>query len=699
MKKNLQRNYLAIAIGASCVMAAIATEDSADRDCYSIGPDVVSRFWDSLSYGSVGDVAAFSFGTDACNIGNEVLDWVGDTADHPVISSAIYRLKNGRFEQVGVSWLKHGFAAAQSPNRCDCECDPPNDNQHLGIGCADAYSAVTNGQQGYQGPRSEVDAFLGLFPFPPSGWGEGGNEIFKRLQVHHSDLEPSSPTGVQYFGEIQYVSAHDSLYGNQFNNSTWQPITISGSGSNWHVSISGDDHVGEPVLHAWSESNPSVRLTENRPLGDGAILTAVLVSPVSDGWYRYEYAVQNVNAHRGVREVEIAIPLGGIVLEMGFHDIEYHSGAGIDSIDWTMSNEMDRIRWTTNSHEENAVGNAIRWGTTYNFWFVSNIPPSDGVITLQPFRNGYIKNEFVSTRAPNLNVDPCALAESPCPTDLTSNGFVDIADLLLLFDWWGDCGDGTYRPPADATGDCCVNIKDLLAVISDWGLNCGYGGSCCLVDGTCIMTNTQSDCDLADGVWNGSFTSCADVSCSDTGACCLADGQCQSSTTSTECTILGGTWHGTDSICLDVSCGVGADYCEDAPLISDGLHFVDTTNATTDGPNHLECKTSDNGVTGNDRWLQYVAATSGLLTVSTCEQAGGSADYDTDLVVYDGVDCGNLILLGCSDDTPEYECGSEAGGWHSHVVVPVTQGSGYLIRIGGWTEGSVGTAELLIDLK
>ena len=144
---------------------------------------------------------------------------------------------------------------------------------------------------------------------------------------------------------------------------------------------------------------------------------------------------------------------------------------------------------------------------------------------------------------------------------------------------------------------------------------------------------------------------------------------------------------------------MGADFCEAAPLILDGIHSVDTTNATTDGPNHLECKTSDNGVTGNDRWLQYVAATSGLLTVSTCEQVGGSADYDTDLVVYDGTDCGNLILLGCNDDTAEYECGSEVGGYHSHVVVPVTQGSGYLIRVGGWTEGSVGTAELLIDLK
>ena len=675
-------------------------ENPEDRDCYSIGPDVVSRFWDSHNYGSVGDIAAFSFGTDACNVGDEVLDWVGDTADHPVIATAIYRLKNGRFEQVGVSWLKHGFAAAQSPNRCDCECDPPNDNQHLGIGCADAYNAVTNGIQEYQGPRSEVDAFLGTFPFPPTGWGEGGDAIFKRLQVHHSDLEPSSPSGAQYFGEIQYVSAHDSLFGNQFNNSTWQPITISGSDGNWSVAISGDDHVGEPVLQAWSESNPSVRLTENRPPEDGAILVAVLVTPVSDGWYRYEYAIQNVNAHRGVREVEIEIPLGGKVLDMGFHDIEYHSGAGIDSTDWVMSSEMDSIRWSTGSYQENPTGNALRWGTTYNLWFVSNIPPSDGVITLQPFRNGFVKNESVSTRTTNLDVDPCTLAESPCPTDLTDDGIVDIADLLILFDWWGDCGDGTYKPPGDATGDCCVNIKDMLAVIGDWGQGCTFGGACCLIDGSCIMTNTESDCEVTGGVWNGWLTSCADVFCNDVGACCLADGQCQPSTTSTECTIIGGTWQGADSTCLEVTCGVGADFCEDALLITDGLHFVDTTNATTDGPNHAECDTGgEQGATGNDLWLQYVAAASGLLTVSTCEQVGGSADYDTDLVIYDGIDCNNLILLGCDDDTQEYECGSEAGGYHSHLVVPVTQGAGYLIRVGGWTEGSVGTAELLIDLK
>ena len=61
MNIKLRKNLFAIALSASCVTVATASEDSVDRDCYSIGPDVVSRFWDSLSYGSVGDIAAFSF--------------------------------------------------------------------------------------------------------------------------------------------------------------------------------------------------------------------------------------------------------------------------------------------------------------------------------------------------------------------------------------------------------------------------------------------------------------------------------------------------------------------------------------------------------------------------------------------------------------------------------------------------------------
>ncbi|MDP7005342.1 MAG: hypothetical protein QF718_03935 [Phycisphaerales bacterium] len=703
MALEIQKINLAIAIGLTgtvTTLITIAEVNSPDRVCYSIGPDVVSTFWDSHNYGSQDGASAFAFGTDACNIGDEVLNWEGDNENHPVIATAIYKLDNNRFEQVGMSWVKHGFAAAQSPGRCDCECIHPGDYQHLGIGCADAYGATTNGYQGYLGPRSDVNGFTGEFPFPPEGWGETGDTLFKRLQVHHGDLESQGTGNAQYFGEIQYVSAHDSLYGNQFNNSTWQPISFNGSGVNWSIIISGLDRVGEPVINAWNEVNPSVRITESSVPSDGAIITGALVTAMQNGWYQYEYAIQNVNAQRGVREVEIELPLGGIVFEMGFNDITYHSDEGVDDTDWLKTQSYNSLHWSTDEFEINPLGNALRWGTTYNFRFISNIPPADGNITLRPYQSGYGDIENVATKSPNLLVDPCSFVQSPCPTDVTNDGTVDVSDLLLLFDWWGDCGDGTYRPPADSTGDCCVDVNDLLDVIDSWGESCSFGGACCLPDESCLSVSSQENCEKLNGNWIGPFTLCKNVSCNYRGACCLPDGSCEPNMQSQECVLLGGIWMGIGSTCLDITCTIGADDCANAITIQDGLHSVDTTSATTDGPNHEKCDTGgDNGQTGNDIWFKYFPKYDGMLTVSTCEQVGGSADYDTDLVIYEGTDCSNLVLLDCDDDNQEFECGDAEGGWHSNLVVPVSLDSSYLIRLGGWQEGSVGTAELLIELE
>ena len=675
------------------------TNPSEDRDCFSFGPDVVSTFWDVQNYGSLNDVAAFSFGTDACNVGDQVLNWIGSTSDHPVIASNIYRIKNGRFEQVGTSWLKHGFSAAQSPNRCDCTCIPSDDNQYLGVGCADAYGAGTNGIQTLQGPRSEVNAYTGEFPFPPTGWGESKDDpTYKRLQVHHAYLEPTNLGQAKYIGEIQYVSAHDSLFGNQFNNSTWQPISIGGSNNNWAVSLSGENHVGEPAIYAWADEISAVRLTESRPPYDGSIIVGVLVSPMQNGWYQYEYAIQNVNAHRSVQQVSIPIPLGGKVLNPNFRSLPYHSGEVYDNYSWDISIEDEQITWATELMMDNPFANALRWSSIYNFRFISNVPPQDGNMQLIPFSGDISKTEQVASRTPNLNIDPCTLASSPCPGDVSGDGVVNITDVLKIFDWWGDCGDGTYAPPADANGDCCVNVSDLLTVIESWNEDCLFGGACCLPNGDCAIITSEDECQALDGMWNGLYTVCSDFNCNLTGACCLPDNSCSSDITLQQCTILDGIWGGIDSLCIEVTCSIGADNCDNAPIIEDGLFLVDTTNASTDGESHPKCDTSDGGYTGNDKWLKYIAPASGTLLISTCEDLGGSANYDTDLVFYHGSDCDTMEFVDCDDDNSEYPCGQEAGGWHSAIFAEVEMGEPYIIRVGGWTEGSVGEAWVLIEL-
>jgi hypothetical protein len=60
---------------------------------------------------------------------------------------------------------------------------------------------------------------------------------------------------------------------------------------------------------------------------------------------------------------------------------------------------------------------------------------------------------------------PSVQCAESCFTDLTSDGTVDVSDLLLvLSDWGNSCGF------ADLNMDGIVDVVDLLAVIGDWGI-------------------------------------------------------------------------------------------------------------------------------------------------------------------------------------------------------------------------------------
>jgi predicted outer membrane repeat protein len=128
------------------------------------------------------------------------------------------------------------------------------------------------------------------------------------------------------------------------------------------------------------------------------------------------------------------------------------------------------------------------------------------------------------------------------------------------------------------------------------------------------------------------------------------------------------------------------DFCVNTIDISEGDTYFTTFDATTDGDLHASCM--GDGQTYHDVWYNYIAPTSGTLTLSTC----GQANYDTDLVVYEGNDCASLILLGCNDDTDECDL------YTSYLEVPVYAGSEYLIRVGGWGNGDYGSGILTMTI-
>jgi hypothetical protein len=356
------------------------------------GPDViVGDITGPANYSSNAGLEALSLGTTSCNMGNAGVGWHSNTNQHPVIGGELYRFKTvagaGRFEQVGLSWLKHGFFA-ESENLC-CTCSP-TDGTTLGVGCSDPYTADRNGTQSLLGPRYQVNAHTGAFTYPPpnpSGVNTG------RLQVDINDLEASSPGGTRYFGNSQYIAPDDALAGNGNNNCSYREVTVSGSGTAWSFAFAGTTQREIPAIQAWTNCESGVTVSNLQIPSEGLLILGFKTTSLGGGQYHYEYALYNMNSDDSVRSFSLPLPAGVTISNLGFHDVTYRGGDGVggvnfDGTDWPSSVTGSAVSWSTSTFAQNPNANAIRWGTTYNFRFDANAPPVAGTATLGLFKSG-----------------------------------------------------------------------------------------------------------------------------------------------------------------------------------------------------------------------------------------------------------------------------------------------------------------------
>jgi hypothetical protein len=125
-------------------------------------PDViVSDLFEVALWGTIGEISAYSIGTYSCNLGSCPANWLPTSADHPVIAQNLFRLENGRFEQIGQSWNPHAWVALAT-NECGVpnqDCIPPGDGTRLGVYCSDPVTASVNGQQSFHGGAEIVGSF------------------------------------------------------------------------------------------------------------------------------------------------------------------------------------------------------------------------------------------------------------------------------------------------------------------------------------------------------------------------------------------------------------------------------------------------------------------------------------------------------------------------------------------------------------
>ena len=362
----------------------------------SVGPDlIVGQIGSLLNTTPNGALDAFAAGMTACNIGDTVANWWAQTPQHPVIGSALYRLKTvdgaDRMEQVGISWLKHGFGAA-TENAC-CVCQNPGNYQTLGVGCADTYSAGLNGTQSSLGPRWQVDASTGVFPYPPANPPWSGSTA-RRCEVLLTDLEATGAAGAaRYFVEGVYVSQDDAAAGNNHNNATTRELGVTIAGGDATFALAPGLHRSLTAVEVWAHIDPQVRLGDVRVPGDGRVLVASRATQLAGGVWRYEYAVHNMNSGRNVGSFTVPLPYGATISNIGFHDIAYRNGDGpgnvdIDGLDWPASVGPGGVTWTCAPEALNPRANCIRWGSTYNFRFDCAVAPASGQAAFGLWKSG-----------------------------------------------------------------------------------------------------------------------------------------------------------------------------------------------------------------------------------------------------------------------------------------------------------------------
>ncbi|MEM9802901.1 MAG: hypothetical protein AAGA20_21425 [Planctomycetota bacterium] len=347
----------------------------------------ISRIGDGFNnYGVSGGIRAYSFSTTSCNVGDLPLIWNDSINEAPVIAQNMFMMRDGRFEQMGYSFLKEGFCAVNENSCGSCQntnCDT------LGIGCADTYGATLNdGRNGVT--KSQVNANTGAKPNFLSGPSAGVSTIRGRLQVPEADL---ALPGALYFIESQYVTTDDQLAGNHRNNVSWRQVTVSGSSKN--LNGLGATRRGNPAIYAWAANDPTVKIVEytlvdeGGPGIDGYFFVGYKTTDLGNGQWRYEYAVQNTTSDVSANSFTVTLPCGAVnTSDIFFNDVDSHSGDPYDTTDWSYNENASAITWTGGDYGTNPNSNAIRWGELYNFGFTADAAPIMGDGLLGLFKTG-----------------------------------------------------------------------------------------------------------------------------------------------------------------------------------------------------------------------------------------------------------------------------------------------------------------------
>jgi len=430
------------------------------------GPDLIcSEITSSTNFGFADGKVAYSFGTTLCNIGDAELPWDANTNQHPLISQTLYKLKDHQLTQIGIGFVRHTTIPLSS-NACNLDCSPAGFDA-LGVGCSDTSSSVINGAQGLMGPRTEVNAFTGDYPYPFTAINQTGDAIYKRLRA---DLGEVSDPDSLYFVETQVIAPGEASDA-RANNASYRQVVFSPGSAN--ATLVGTTYTEQPAIFAWRDHgkgigvpDPSVMITQGTIPGDGIIHVGSRATDLGTGSYRYDYAVHNQNAENAI--LSLVVPGAGFfdgVARTTFHDVDYHDDVDglLDSTDIQATTYSSiNTYWRLQLIE--TLSNVIRWGTTYSYSFV--VDGGNTPRTLHAVLEYDIPG-ITYTTAPLLVEAVVPKLGDACHADIIGDGQFDFHDISVFI---GDFNAGD--PSADFSPDGQYNFFDIAAFLNSVATEC-----------------------------------------------------------------------------------------------------------------------------------------------------------------------------------------------------------------------------------
>lgn len=392
-------------IGASIKLTAGRSEPEPEPPTAVTGGDARAMgvkdvmLWNVSSLTALGRMGTFPNGvnglamsTTSCNVGTENIPWFAPMDErHPVIAQQLYRLKDGRLEQIGIAWVKHGFL---STNSSGCgTCQNPGSGQWLGVRCTDTYGASLNGSRTWLGPRDEINPLTGRWTCRGSYFAgyqddcvdrRGGsfNPVEHRLEVLDADL---NVPGALFLLEAYYISQDDF---DRYNNAAWRSVTASWNGSNWVFSNQSAQTQG-PVILSWGDMR-NIAI----PNDEGDAIVAVRVLDLGGGDYHYDFAVYVHTVDRQVRSFAVPLAPGTNVTNVSFRDIDQNPNN-----DWRATVASDHIIWEGEPFG-NQNQNPIKYGILYNFRFNANRAPVNAFTGLGLHKPGVMTAIQALSRTP-----------------------------------------------------------------------------------------------------------------------------------------------------------------------------------------------------------------------------------------------------------------------------------------------------------